>query len=118
MWYILGCCGYKIFIMFYCLSGPATSPQPPPTNPDVKNSVAPDNGQMDLTKVLEPQHQDIINFHQTANKKDQIRDAHVCGNKNVRNITNVCNANCVQRIQAEHSMAFYLAPEIKKKLLC
>ncbi|XP_048055354.1 electroneutral sodium bicarbonate exchanger 1 [Megalobrama amblycephala] len=32
-------------------TGPATSPQPPPTNPDVKNGAAPDNGQMDLTKV-------------------------------------------------------------------
>uniref|UniRef100_A0A671M9K2 Anion exchange protein n=1 Tax=Sinocyclocheilus anshuiensis TaxID=1608454 RepID=A0A671M9K2_9TELE len=31
-------------------AGPATSPQPPPTNPDIKNG-APDNSQMDLTKV-------------------------------------------------------------------
>jgi len=55
MCYILGCCGYKIFYhILLNLSGPATSPQPPPTNPDVKNSAAPDNGQMDLTKVLEP----------------------------------------------------------------
>uniref|UniRef100_A0A8C1LE84 Anion exchange protein n=1 Tax=Cyprinus carpio TaxID=7962 RepID=A0A8C1LE84_CYPCA len=31
-------------------AGPATSPQPPPTNPELKNG-APDNSQMDLSKV-------------------------------------------------------------------
>ncbi|XP_051996414.1 electroneutral sodium bicarbonate exchanger 1-like [Xyrauchen texanus] len=32
-------------------TGPATSPQPPPTNTDIKNGAAQDNGQMDLSKV-------------------------------------------------------------------
>ncbi|TRY54963.1 hypothetical protein DNTS_020724 [Danionella cerebrum] len=33
-------------------TGPATSPQPPPINPEIKNgAAAPDNGQMDLSKI-------------------------------------------------------------------
>ncbi|XP_065120642.1 electroneutral sodium bicarbonate exchanger 1 [Paramisgurnus dabryanus] len=32
-------------------TGPATSPQPPPTSTDVKNGTAQENGQMELTKV-------------------------------------------------------------------
>lgn len=44
-------------------SGPATSPQPPPTNADVKNGAAQDTGQMDLSKVLQPQQKyNIIVF--------------------------------------------------------
>uniref|UniRef100_A0A8C2HF41 Anion exchange protein n=1 Tax=Cyprinus carpio TaxID=7962 RepID=A0A8C2HF41_CYPCA len=38
-------------------AGPATSPQPPPTNTELKNGAL-DNSQMDLSKVLEPQHQE------------------------------------------------------------
>ncbi|XP_051562776.1 electroneutral sodium bicarbonate exchanger 1-like isoform X2 [Myxocyprinus asiaticus] len=32
-------------------TGPATSPQPPPANTEIKNGAAQDNGQMDLSKV-------------------------------------------------------------------